>query len=111
MSTIKENEKLKEYYLRKKAEKKDWKIELRKKVSEMIDQDKNKLVYCRVDCENGRMYDYDTSKQEYVLVDKHLLDVVKYVEEQGLEWGFDFVTFYDGTKTSYDDSANIVIYW
>ena len=115
MSGITEEETIYEYYLRKKDELSDWKFKLRNNLCKLIDNDNNNnFTYATlregVHYNNNNQSNYK-DKRKYQIIDQHILDVVKYIEEQGLEWYLDIKCTNYANSSYYDEFGFLVIHW
>ena len=99
MSTIRE------YYLSKKNM--DWKSKLRNNLIKAIDNDERTYVYCKI-IEN-KEYKFDCGK--YVITDEHLLEVINFIENEGLRYYLGIKSTNYGNSTDYDDNGSFVIAW
>ena len=109
MSTIRDDETVYEYYLRKKSDRSDWKVKLREDLAKAVDEGKNRIDYRTVF--EGTDYEYNNDKQENEIIDSHLLDVIDYITMEGLKWYLGIRYANSAKTTIYDEGSAFIINW
>ena len=115
-----------EYYLRQKdfnsmdLEQKrkcvDWNERLRKELIRAVDENKKNYKFCRI-IQNkhyrrvNQLDDYNNDYTKFEIIDPFLLEISKYVKEQGLNYDLDIGSRTYANSTIYDDNGVFRIYW